>query len=107
MDVFFNAGHVVTNCPIARMEKRPAEDLSGYIEVDFYEARVGGAEYFIIGFLEFQNKSVPSAMIIKIYNTDTEKLVFERNFPAGTGKNLGEEYQIAQNAGRVIVSNIR
>jgi hypothetical protein len=45
-------------------------------------------------------------MIIKIYNTDTEKLVFERSFPAGTGKNLSEEYQIAQNAGKVIVSNI-
>jgi hypothetical protein len=107
MEVFFDAGHIVTNCPIARMEKRPAEDLSGYIEVDFYEATRGGAEYFILGFLEFQNKSVPSVMVIKVYSTNTEKLVFERSFPAGTGRNLGEEYQIAKNAGQVIVSNMR
>ena len=107
MDVFFDAGHIVTNYPIAKMEKRPAEDLSGPIELDFNEARVGGADYFILGFLEFKDSSVPNAMIIKIYSTDTEKLIFERSFPAGTGRNLGEEEQIAKNAGRIIVSNIR
>jgi hypothetical protein len=91
------------------MEKRPDVDLSGHIEVDFYEAAVGGAEYFVLGFLEFQKKdgSIPSAMIIKIYNTNTEKLIFEQSFPAGTGKNPGEEYQIAQNAGRIIISSMR
>jgi len=109
MDVFFDAGHIVTNYPIARMDKKPEEDLSGSIEVDFYEATQGGADYFVLGFLEFQSKdaSVPSAMIIKIYNTNTEKMIFEKSFPAGTGKNLGEEYQIAKNAGQVIVSNIK
>ena len=109
MDVFFDAGHIVTNSPIARMEKRPAEDLSGYIGVDFYEATRSGADYFVIGFLEFKNKDshVPNAMIVKIYNTNTEKLIFERSFPAGTGRNLGEEYQIAKSAGQVIVSNMK
>ena len=109
MDVFFDAGHIVTNSPIARMEKRPAEDLSGYIEVDFYEATRSGADYFVLGFLEFQNKDarIPNAMVIKIYDTNTEKLVFERSFSAGTGKNLTEEYQIAKSAGQVIVSNIK
>jgi hypothetical protein len=46
-------------------------------------------------------------MIIKIYRTNTEELIFERNFSAGTGKSLGEEYQFAQNAGRVIISNLK
>jgi hypothetical protein len=46
-------------------------------------------------------------MVIKIYSTNTEKLVFERSFPAGTGKNMGEEFQMAKNAGQVIVSNIK
>ena len=109
MDVFFDAGHIVTNSPIARMEKMPAEDLSGYIRVDFYEASRSGADYFILGFLEFQNKNArtPSAMVIKIYNTNTEKLVFEQSFSAGIGKSLNDEYQIAKDAGQVIVSNIK
>ena len=109
MAAFFDAGHIVTNSPIARMEERPARDLSNYIEIDFYEARVNGAEYFILGFLEFQKKDgpVPNSMIVKIYNTNTGNLVFERSFSAGKGKNLGEEYQIAVNAGRIIVTNIK
>jgi len=107
MEVFFDAGHIVTNSPIARMEKRPAEDLSGSIELGFNEARVGGADYFILGFLEFRDSSVPNAMIIKIYSTNAEKLIFERSFPAGNGRNLGEEYQIAKNAGQIVVSNIK
>ncbi|MDR2597379.1 MAG: hypothetical protein LBC76_08690, partial [Treponema sp.] len=91
------------------MEKMPAEDLSGYIQVDFYEATRSGADYFILGFLEFQNKNtrIPSAMVIKIYSTNTEKLVFERSFSAGTGKNLNDEYQIAKDAGQVVVSNMK
>jgi hypothetical protein len=91
------------------MEKRPAEDLTSHIEADFHEAAAGGAEYFIIGFLEFQNKNgaVPSAMTVKIYSTNTKELIFEQSFPAGTGRNMGEEYKIAQDAGRIIVSKIR
>jgi hypothetical protein len=107
MEVFFDAGHIVTNSPIARIEKRPAEDLSGPMERDFNEARVGGADYFILGFLEYKDSSVPNAMIVKIYSTNNEKLIFERSFPAGIGRNLGEEYQIAKSAGQIVVSNIK
>jgi len=109
MDAFFDAGHIVTNSPIARLVKMPEKDLSGPIGNDFSEAAANGAGYFILCFLEFQNKdgAVPNAMVIKIYETNGEKLVFERSFPAGTGKNLSDEYQIAHNAGKAIVSNIK
>jgi len=109
MEVFFDAGHIVTNCPIARIEKRPENDISGPIGNDFFEAAVNGAEYFILCYLEFQNKSrsVPNAMVIRIYNVNAEKLIYERSFPAGTGRSLGDEYQTALNTGRTIVSNIK
>jgi hypothetical protein len=109
MEVFFDAGHIVTNCPIARIEKRPENDISGPIGNDFFEAAVNGAEYFVLCYLEFQNKSrsVPNAMVIKIYHINEEKLIYERSFPAGTGRSLGDEYQNALNTGRTIVSNIK
>jgi len=109
MQVFFDAGHIVTNYPIARMEKKPENDISGPIGNDFFEAAVNGAEYFVLCYLEFQNRSrsVPNTMIIKIYDVNAEKLIFERSFPAGTGRNLNDEYQIALNTGRIVVSNIK
>lgn len=110
METFFNAGHIVTNSPISRMEKRPAQDLSGMVKADFDEAALGGADYFILGFLSYQMRgtaAIPSEITIKLYRADTRELVFERIFPAGKGKNLDEEYQLAQNAGRLIASHIK
>ena len=110
MSVFFDAGHIVTNCPIGRIEKKPSSDLSGTLKADFDEAVLGGAEYFILGFLEYQAQksgAIPREITIKIYRTDSKALVFEQNFPAGTGKNLNEEYQLAQNAGRIIIAHVK
>ena len=110
MAEFFEAGHIVTNYPVARMEKKPEMDLVGKIGIDFYDAMRGGSDYFILGFLEYKiqgDAAAPVAITIKLYETRSEMLVFEHNFPAGGGKSLGEEYLAAQNAARVLVSNIK
>ena len=110
METFFNAGHIVTNSPIMRMEKKPAQDLAGLVKNDFDDAILGGAEYFILGFLNYQisgGRPVPVEIAIKLYKTDTRELLFEQNFPAGRGKSMNEEYQFAQNTGRIIISHIK
>jgi hypothetical protein len=107
MAVFFDAGHIVTNYPITRMDKKPASDLSGGIGADFNEAVENGAEYFILGFMEYQGSAVPVGITLKLYRTSSRELVFERRFPAGTGRSFNEEFQFAQSAGRIIISNIK
>ena len=108
MDAFFNAGHIVTNNPVARLDKMPAVDLTGSVKYDFDEAVEGGAEYFVLAYLEYQEqRRVPTGITVKIFRTDTAALVYEGSFPAGTARTLNEEYQVAQNAGRLIISNIR
>ena len=111
MAAFFDAGHIVTNSPIARMEKKPERDLSGTVAADFNEAVSGGADFYILGFLEFQvqgqgTRAVPVGIVLKLYNSESQQLLFEQRFPAGTGKSLDEEYQFAQNAGRTIISHL-
>jgi len=109
MSAFFDAGHIVTNHPIERMEKKPAQDLSDGIANNFYDALDGGADYFIVCYLECRNQgglTVPLDIIIKLYGTNTQELIFEQNFPAGK-VNLGEEYLFAQSAGRLLISSIK
>ena len=109
MDAFFNAGHIVTNSPITRMRNRPSRDLSGFIENDFNEAALNGAEYYILGFLEYQaqgGRPVPVGVALRVYTISSQRLIHEQSFPAGTGRNLNEEYRLAQNAGRIIISHI-
>jgi len=110
MDAFFDAGFIVTNSPAARMEKKPVQDLSGLVEQDFREAVDGGADYFVLAFLEYQTKggvSNPVQIALKLYKTDSKKLIYEKSFPAGQGKNLNEEYKNAQEAGRNIASQAK
>ena len=110
MAAFFDAGHIVTNSPITRMEKRPTQDFPAEVAEDLNEAAIGGADYFVVGYLEYRSEGsnvVPVGMALKVYTTDTKKLVYEQGFPAGRGKNLNEEYQFAQNAGRTLMSHIK
>ena len=110
MDVFFDAGFIVTNSPVARIEKKPARDISGLVEEDYREAIEGGAEYFVLGYLEYQNKGgkiLPARISLKLYKTDSQKLIYEQNFPAGSGKDYDEEYLLAKNAGRTIISKLK
>jgi len=109
MAVFFDAGHIVTNSPFTRIEKLPAMDLAGQMKDDFNEAVNGGADYFILGFLEYKlqgDRPVPVSIVLKTYKTNSQKLVYEQRFPAGTGRNLNDEYQYAQNVGRIIISHL-
>jgi hypothetical protein len=106
MASFFDAGYIVTNGPIARMERKPAQDLSGIVKIDFDEAVDGGAEFFVLAFLNYQiqgGATVPVEIAIKVYKTDSSQLFFEQSFPAGRGRTLNEENQNALQAGRAIV----
>ena len=111
MSIFFDAGHIVTNNPILRMEKQVPVEISGTpIEYDIIEAASGGAEYIILGSVDYQmqgNRAALTKINIKIYTTVPQELVYEQNFPAGTGRNSNEEYQLIQNAGRTIISQIK
>jgi len=109
MAAFFDAGHIVTDSPVIRIEKKPASDLTGRIESDFNEAVTAGSEYFLLGFMDYKidgTKFVPVSITLKLYKTGSKKLIFEKLFPVGQGKSLAEEHQLAQQAGQVIVSHI-
>ena len=109
MAFFFDAGHIVTNNPILRMNSKvPAEIRGTVVEHDFDEAVMGGAEYVVLGFLEYETQGsrvVASRMNIKVYTTVPEELVYEQIFPVG--RNATEENQLVRNAGRTIISYIK
>ena len=109
MNAFWEAGHVVTNSPIARMERKPDNDLSGTVDIDFRDAASGGAEFFVLGFLEYQvqgGRPVPVGIVLKIYRTGNRQLVYEQRFPAGTGRTLPDEFQLAQETGRAMIPHL-
>jgi hypothetical protein len=53
MDVFFDAGHIVSNAPIMRIPEKTTEKLPDPVRSELDQARNGGADYFVMILLEY------------------------------------------------------
>jgi hypothetical protein len=58
MDVFFDAGHIVSNAPIMRIPGKTTEKLPDPVRNELDQARNGGADYFIVVLLEYSGSAV-------------------------------------------------
>jgi len=107
MSVFFDSDFIVTSSPIAQMKTIPSTELAGDIGEMFTEAVNGGADYFVVGFIEYSTVGAsPQQIAVKVYDS-SRRLIHRESFPAGTGRNDNEELELARNAGRFIISRIK
>jgi hypothetical protein len=76
MDVFFDAGFIISNAPILRLEKRPSDILQ---VIDIEEASSYGVDYMLIVLLdcrkEMQN---PNEVSFYIYRVTRKEKVLEK-----------------------------
>ena len=110
MEVFFNAGYIVTNSPLLRVERKPDQALSGNILSEFEDAVEGGAEFFVLGFLECEaegGRAIPIHMTIIIYETDSREQIFEHIFPISNVRTLAQEFEFAKDVGIIILNQIK
>jgi hypothetical protein len=85
LDVFFEAGHIVSNAPVMRLGQIPAEDFPREALADLREATEGGAEFFILAQLDYRpsrtdTELVPWNIALRIYRTRPYGLVYEGRF---------------------------
>jgi len=109
MGAFFDAGHIVSNSPVMRIEKLSASTLPAEVKRDYADAYTGGADYFILAVLEFKlqdRRAKPYEIHIRIFTTNTEQLIYENRFPAGNGINLQDEYLKAQETARTVAAQL-
>ena len=109
MEVFFDAGYIVTNSPAGRLEIKPEQILSGSILSDFEEAIMGGAEFFVLGLFECQvesGRATPININMKIFSTITNEMIFDHIFPIDSGRTLAQEFEFAKDVGRIILNQL-
>jgi hypothetical protein len=108
MGAFFDAGHIVSNSPVLRIERLSDGELPPELNVDYREAYEGGADYFLIAVLEYRpQETKPYSVCIKIFTTLSQRLIYEQRFPAGTGVNSRDEYNKALETARIVVAQLR
>jgi hypothetical protein len=109
MDVFFDAGHIVSNAPIMRIPERTAEKLPDPARSEFDEARNGGADYFIMVLLEYPGQGSagtagkPEKVYMRIFSVSNETLVYEAACAGGVRLDSNEEFlEVKKNAVKLI-----
>lgn len=82
LDVFFEAGHIVSNAPALRLSRFPAEGFPPELLADFTEAADGGADFFVLARLDYRfsqsgAEPAPWNIVLRIYRTRPYGLVHE------------------------------
>jgi len=76
MDVFFDAGYIISNAPIMRLDKSPSDILQ---ILDFKEASVCGIDYMLIVLLNYiVDQPTPDEVSFYIYKVNKREKVLER-----------------------------
>jgi len=93
LDVFFNAGHIVCNAPIQRLESRPPAD---FLSSSFYdlerEAIDGGIDYIILVQLDYPpDLETPSDISILLYKVRGRVKIYEKQLRGKAYRTIGEE----------------
>ena len=119
LDVFFEAGHIVSNAPVRRLPRKPTAKFPEEAQAELAEALEGGAEYFILALLEYDapepgtdgaagspNTQKPRNISLRVFKARSHALVYEQQYADKTSTNLKDEYDSLKKAARTLIPHL-
>jgi hypothetical protein len=89
LDVFFDTGHIVSNAPILRVAEKPEKSLPDEARAPLKEALEGGAEFFIVAVLDYQNPAPtgtkdlqPRNISLRLFKTAPYRFLYSQEYAA-------------------------
>ena len=105
LDVFFEAGHIVSNAPIMRLNAKLDGELPEAAEAELEMALEGGAEFFIVAMLNYMTNSGssgewPREISLLLFRTEPYKKIYEQKI---TGRNYRNTRELFDNLKKIVV----
>ena len=108
MDVFFDAGYIVSNAPIIRFDTKPQGDILHFSGISVMEARNWGIDYMIIAQLDYSDVAQsPTNITFFIYRVNSNEKILERQITGKSYRSTREEYDDIRTITRSLVQYIR
>ena len=104
MDVFFEAGYIVSNAPVLRLESKPQDDV--LCQLHMQNARSAGIDFLLITRLDFNSNTAPSEISFYIYRVITKEKLFERQIQGRPGRQSREEFEYMKSIARGLIPYI-
>jgi hypothetical protein len=105
LDVFFDAGHIVSNAPILRLNKPLAKQFPDEAAGSLNEAGAGGADYVVLALLDYQGSgapytaaSKPKQVSLRLFKTAPFRFIGEEKFTDLRKAKPGEDFISAEQA---------
>jgi len=106
-DVFFDAGYIVCNSPMTRIESKPKMTLEKFVKNEADEARDGGADYFLVAQLDFSGGSAaPREVSLVLFTVTPFRLIKEQKVVQRNYKSEKEELDDLKSIVKGIVPKI-
>ena len=103
LEIFFDAGHIVSNSPRLQINEKPDDDFPPEAERDFNNAQEGGMEYFLVAIVDYTGSNVS----LRLFNTKSSKMIHEQRYAASTFRSSKEEYEKIKKAVRPMTAHLR
>jgi hypothetical protein len=114
LDVFFDAGHIVSNAPIRSLNKSPNKEIPDEVRGNLEEAIQGGADFFILALLDYQGtaavntqKIKPQSVSLRLFSANPYKLLYEQFYSARTQSPGNDELTNAKGVARLILPHLK
>ena len=105
LDVFFDAGFIVSNAPILSPSRKPQGDILRFVDID--EALVGGTDYIIVGVLDYTGSLQAAREVdLFIYRLSPQEKILERKVERSPSRSSADEYNYMKSIARGLVTNI-
>ena len=107
LDVFFDAGYIVSNAATLRLDSKPSGEAQTVFETDIIEARNTGANYFIIAQLDYNSGSAtPMEITLVLFSTNPNKKIYESQMAGKTYRTTREEVDELTKIARGLIPHI-
>ena len=108
MDIFFDAGYIVSNSPIVRLQTNPQDDLLRSAGINIMETRNWGVDYVVIAQLDYVSLTQsPEKISFIIYRVNTNEKIFDRQIDGKSYRSVREEYDDIRSIVRALVPFIK
>jgi hypothetical protein len=108
MDVFFDAGYIVSNAPILRLHSKPSGDILQAVAGNMSDIALFGIDYVLIAVIDFNSESqAPGEITLLIYKVSPKEKILERQINGRANRSSRDEFDDIKSIVRGLVSYIR
>jgi hypothetical protein len=108
MDTFFDAGHIVSNSVMTRLEIPPKDEFKNMVLNEVDEALNGGADYMVLAHLNYAGgENSPIEIVLYLYRLYPLEKIYDYHFDGVSYKSQKEETDSIRKICRGIVPHVK